>query len=644
MVRFSEVVSRQQGFEPLGEHHVSIVRLNLLGDQFHVAVTLQPVSKAGADGHLITNVCLKYTPEQFRHVRHSHANCRVIDELHSGDGSVVYQIAQFWAECRNHDSEARDEQGKCIAGVCAVRSGAACVETSLSGGANVDGSLDAATEPMRWSSACLRDDYEVRYRRNLDALGYRGVPMRGTRSDALNAVCHLRGLFSDEAVAALREIGRALERSASSSNWIISKRVRAVTERSRFIDDMMHDRAFLLRVSRLAGVPLIPYPMVNARSQFNYYYPTSQRDGKEQLGMWHTDGTSFVLNIVLSDRSDYEGGNFLFYESTAETFDRHDRERRHVKTANLDNAGDALLIYGSKLFHGVEPVESGRRMSLVLSFHCPTTREDDNGFWHLASDDGIPRTVVNWLALQRALRDDAELQYHRLETEPIRPGIWQTRACPRQPSEPSPHAAIPAPVRFRVVVEFRLHRRQARRGETAGAFNLLFWRFLLVTLCLAIVLNRQLARLTWEKLRYHAVIGFLSQFLYLACVYVAIQHGLPPGIAAIVAAMQPLITAAMTSLEGSERSGARQWAETVVGFVGVGIVIGGQYALPAGSVGSRDVPAAAGVRAGAVDRDDLSAAPRADGRAQQRGQVVPAAVRAGLREPRAVRGMRDRHP
>ncbi|QRR07811.1 hypothetical protein FPJ27_16370 [Burkholderia sp. MS455] len=95
MVRFSEIVSRQQGFEPLGKHHVSIVRLNLLGDQFHVAVTLQPVSKAGADGHLITNVCLKYTPEQFRHVRASHGNCRVIDELRSGDGSVVYQIAQF---------------------------------------------------------------------------------------------------------------------------------------------------------------------------------------------------------------------------------------------------------------------------------------------------------------------------------------------------------------------------------------------------------------------------------------------------------------------------------------------------------------------------------------------------------------------
>lgn len=294
------------------------------------------------------------------------------------------------------------------------------LQTSLAGDANVADDTVTVAERMRWTSGCLRDGYQVRYRRNLGDLGYRDVPMRGTQSNALNAVCSLRGLFSDEAVHALREIGRTLERSASHSNWIISKRVRAVTNRSRFIDAMMHDRAFLLRLSRLAGAPLIPYPMINARSQFNYYYPTRERDDKEQVGMWHTDGTSFVLNIVLSDRSEYAGGNFLFYESTAETFDRHDRERAHVKTADLSQAGDALLIYGSKLFHGVEPVEAGRRMSLVLSFHCPYTREDDNGFWHLASDDGIPRTVVNWLALQRSLRDDAAMQYLRLGLEPIR--------------------------------------------------------------------------------------------------------------------------------------------------------------------------------------------------------------------------------
>ncbi|WP_438820209.1 hypothetical protein [Burkholderia contaminans] len=35
---------------------------------------------------------------------------------------------------------------------------------------------------------------------------------------------------------------------------------------------------------------------------------------------------------------------------------------------------------------------------------------------------GIPRIIVKGLTLQRALRDDADLQYHRLGLEPIRPG------------------------------------------------------------------------------------------------------------------------------------------------------------------------------------------------------------------------------
>jgi predicted 2-oxoglutarate/Fe(II)-dependent dioxygenase YbiX len=29
--------------------------------------------------------------------------------------------------------------------------------------------------------------------------------------------------------------------------------------------------------------------------------------------MWHTDGTSFVLNIVLSDPSEYDGGAFVYF-------------------------------------------------------------------------------------------------------------------------------------------------------------------------------------------------------------------------------------------------------------------------------------------------------------------------------------------
>ncbi|MNJ05906.1 hypothetical protein D3C73_1675490 [compost metagenome] len=46
-------------------------------------------------GYLLTNICLKYTPEQFRRIRARHCNCRVVDEFASGDGSVRYQIAKY---------------------------------------------------------------------------------------------------------------------------------------------------------------------------------------------------------------------------------------------------------------------------------------------------------------------------------------------------------------------------------------------------------------------------------------------------------------------------------------------------------------------------------------------------------------------
>ncbi|PHN21731.1 DMT family transporter [Pseudomonas sp. ICMP 460] len=125
----------------------------------------------------------------------------------------------------------------------------------------------------------------------------------------------------------------------------------------------------------------------------------------------------------------------------------------------------------------------------------------------------------------------------------------------------------------------------AKLGTQGGdAFNLLFWRFLLVSLCLGLFLNVRLLNISWAQVRHYAVIGFLSQFLYLSCLYVAIQNGLPPGIAAIIAALQPLMTAALSTGSSAERSGGWQWAGLVVSFVGVSVVIAGQYGSGGASV------------------------------------------------------------
>ncbi|AZF20365.1 DMT family transporter [Pseudomonas sp. R3-52-08] len=121
--------------------------------------------------------------------------------------------------------------------------------------------------------------------------------------------------------------------------------------------------------------------------------------------------------------------------------------------------------------------------------------------------------------------------------------------------------------------------------QDSGAFNLLFWRFLLVSLCLGAFLNVRLLKVTWAQIRHYAIIGCLSQFLYLSCLYVAIQNGLPPGIAAIIAALQPLMTAALSTGSATERSGGWQWVGLMVSFAGVAIVIAGQYSNGGEEVG-----------------------------------------------------------
>ena len=273
------------------------------------------------------------------------------------------------------------------------------------------------TEQSVW-----RDDFLCQHgptisdTRTLGELGYGQSPHANIAVDSITGAAVVHRLLTPEGVAVLQGICTRLEERAGDSDWIISRRTRGVTALSSFINDMMCSRSFLLAVSRVAGVPLVPYPMLNARSQINYFYP-KPAEQQQQLGMWHTDGTNYVLNIVLSGASDYSGGEFLFHNGTVDSFDALDY--RTFETAQLADPGDALFIYGSRLFHGVRPVLSGRRMSLVLSFHCPYFTDDSNRFWHLASDDGIPATIPNWLKLRWALQRSATRQFARIGIAPI---------------------------------------------------------------------------------------------------------------------------------------------------------------------------------------------------------------------------------
>lgn len=69
------------------------------------------------------------------------------------------------------------------------------------------------------------------------------------------------------------------------------------------------------------------------------------------------------------------------------------------------------------------------------------------------------------------------------------------------------------------------------------------------------------------------VSGVLVHGMYLGGVFIAIGHGLPAGIAAIVVGLQPVLTALGAGLLLGECVRPTQWAGLALGFVGVALVV-----------------------------------------------------------------------
>jgi drug/metabolite transporter (DMT)-like permease len=76
--------------------------------------------------------------------------------------------------------------------------------------------------------------------------------------------------------------------------------------------------------------------------------------------------------------------------------------------------------------------------------------------------------------------------------------------------------------------------------------------------------------------------GALLHGFYLSAVFWAVKHGLPAGIAALLAGMQPLLTALLSGPVLGERVSGRRWLGIMLGFAGAALVIAGKLdgALP----------------------------------------------------------------
>ena len=109
----------------------------------------------------------------------------------------------------------------------------------------------------------------------------------------------------------------------------------------------------------------------------------------------------------------------------------------------------------------------------------------------------------------------------------------------------------------------------------AEPFTFLLVRFAVV---FAIMLPwALLARVVWPlrpaEIGHVAVVGLLMHGAYLGGVYTSIGRGFPAGLCALIAGLQPLLTATVVGPLLGERVSPRQWLGLVLGLVGVVMVL-----------------------------------------------------------------------
>jgi drug/metabolite transporter (DMT)-like permease len=110
--------------------------------------------------------------------------------------------------------------------------------------------------------------------------------------------------------------------------------------------------------------------------------------------------------------------------------------------------------------------------------------------------------------------------------------------------------------------------------EFTEPFTLLWIRSAIIVMVVG--LYALIVRVPWpngREIAHIAVVGITLQCLYLGAMFSALGEGISQGVAALVAGMQPLLTAAIVGLTLGEKVTRVQWAGFTLGFAGLFIVL-----------------------------------------------------------------------
>ena len=113
----------------------------------------------------------------------------------------------------------------------------------------------------------------------------------------------------------------------------------------------------------------------------------------------------------------------------------------------------------------------------------------------------------------------------------------------------------------------------------APAFTVLAWRFMLLAAILVVACLAMRVRPSRRSLGRQALLGLLCQVAYLGLVFSGVRLGVPPGVAALIAAMQPMLVATVAGPILGERTDRWQRLGLVLGLGGVTLVVAGDLGV-----------------------------------------------------------------
>ncbi len=115
----------------------------------------------------------------------------------------------------------------------------------------------------------------------------------------------------------------------------------------------------------------------------------------------------------------------------------------------------------------------------------------------------------------------------------------------------------------------------------AEPFTFMAWRMLIVVslLSVAVLLTRAPWPTSRGEVAHIAIAGLLTHATYLCGVLYAINLKLPLGFVALIAGLQPILTAVFANLFLHERLNARQWFGMALGLAGVVMVVLSKFSL-----------------------------------------------------------------